>query len=204
MQGTKLKELMNYIDEFKFEKQISSDYVNKGFLSIKRGEYLLKNGKIIIREEILKKDKEGNYHSGSASIILPVTVNNKILLIVQPRVLTLTGATVELPAGYAEEGESSENAALRELKEETGYIPKKLVKIAEFYQDQGCSRALNSAFIAYGCEKKYKQNLDKDEAIKYFECTYDEALELMEWGYITDSNSMLTLERSKQYMKVGK
>ena len=28
--------------------------------------------------------------------------------------------------------------------------------------------------------KKYEQQLDKDEFVKYFECTYDEAIELVE------------------------
>lgn len=199
MQGTKLKELNNYINEFKVVKQISNEFANKGFLSIKKGEYLLKNGKIIIREEILKNGRNGN-----AVIILPITNDKKVILTIQPRVFINPTVGIELPAGYIDEGEKSEDSVLRELREETGYIPKKIIKIAEFYQDQGCSRALNSAFIAYDCERKCEQDLDKDEYIKYFECTYDEALELMEWGYITDSNSMLTLERSKQYMKVGK
>lgn len=199
MKEGKLKELNNLIDGFKVVKELSNKIVNNGFLSIKRGEYLLKNDKIIIREEILKNGK-----NGSAVIILPITDDKKVVLTVQPRVFTIPTVGVELPAGYIEEGEKDEEAVLRELKEETGYIPKKIIKIAEFYQDQGCSRALNKAFIAYGCEKKYDQNLDEDEYIKYFKCTYDEALELMELGYITDSNSMLTLERSKQYIERGK
>lgn len=196
MQGNKLKELVKYIDELKVTSQLSSKYANKGFLQIKKGDYLLNNGKIITREEILKNGK-----TGSAGIILPITKDNKVILIVQPRVLTFTTVGIELPAGYIEEGESPEVAIERELTEETGYVAKKIVKIAEFYQDQGCSRALNHAFIAFGCERKYEQNLDKDEYIRYFECTYNEALELMEMGYINDANSILTLERSKQFIK---
>ncbi len=135
---------------------------------------MLKNGKIIVREEILKNGKNGN-----AVIILPVTDDKKVIFTIQPRVFTIPTVGIELPAGYVEEGELEEHTVERELREETGYVAKKTVKIAEFYQDQGCSRALNRAFIAYGCEKKYEQDLDKDEYIKTFECTYDEALELM-------------------------
>ena len=48
------------------------------------------------------------------------------------------------------------------------------------------------------------QNLDKDEYIKYFECTYDEALELVDMEYINDAGSILLLEKSKVYMKGAK
>ena len=41
----------------------------------------------------------------------------------------------------------------------------------------------------------------QNEYVKYFECTYDEALELMDMGYINSANSMLTLEKSKQCIK---
>ena len=44
-------------------------------------------------------------------------------------------------------------------------------------------------------------NIDKDEFIKYVTCHYDEALYLMEQGYINDSNSIITLEKSKKYVK---
>lgn len=50
--------------------------------------------------------------------------------------------------------------------------------------------------------KKIKeQHLDESEFIRYFECTFDEALELVDVGYIKGANSILTLEKAKTYMK---
>lgn len=196
MRKDKLEELKKYVEELKTIQVLKSREITKGFLSIKKSEYLLNNGKVIEREELLK-----NGQSGSASIILPITKENNILLVVQPRVLSNNTIGIELPAGYIEKGEEPEKSALRELQEETGYIPGYLKKIASYYQDQGCSRALNHSFIAFDCTKTTNQKLDKDEYIRYFECTYNETLELMNMGYINDANSMLTLEKSKVYIK---
>ena len=95
-----------------------------------------------------------------------------------------------------------EEAARRELFEETGYVPKKLVWLGSFYQDQGCSGAYNQAFLAEGCRKIGNQKLDKDEVIRYFKCSIDELFELVSMGKINDCQSQLAIERSKQYLKV--
>ena len=194
MRKEKLDELKSYIEEF---KTVDSKKVDgSGFLTIEKRLYTLNSGKIIARENILKNSKDG-----SACVILPLTKEYGTILVIEPRVLTKTGVGISLPAGYIEDDEEPVNAALRELKEETGYVPSRIEEICSYYQDEGCSRALNHSFIAYDVEKKYEQNLDKDEYVKYFECTYDEALELMDMGYINSANSMLTLEKSKQYIK---
>lgn len=195
MRKEKLKELENYIREFQIvdRKQLNEE---PRFLSITRSSYELQCGKTIIREQVIK---QGN--SGSASIILPITEEGNVILVVQPRVLNYNGIGVELPAGYVEPGEDAILSAKRELEEETGYQSKKFIKLASYYQDQGCMEAYNHSFLALDCKKVTEQYLDQDEYIHYFECTYEEALELMELGYINDANSILTLEKSKQYIR---
>jgi len=194
MRKEKLDELNSYMEEFKTLREERLEETR--FITVERKLYTLNSGKSIIRENILKNRKDG-----SAAIILPLTKEYGTILVVEPRVLTKSGVGISLPAGYIEDGEEPVDAALRELKEETGYVPNRIEEICSYYQDEGCSKALNHSFIAYDVEKKYDQNLDKDEFIKYFECTYEEALELMDMGYINSANSMLTLEKSKQYVK---
>ena len=65
----------------------------------------------------------------------------------------------------------------------------------------GCSSAYNELFIALDCEKKKQQNLDPGEYIKYFECTFDEALELIDEDYIEGCNAIITLTRAKKHIK---
>jgi ADP-ribose pyrophosphatase len=59
-----------------------------------------------------------------AVVILPILVSQdevKTILITQFRPPVST-YTVELPAGLIDENETAEEAAIRELKEETGYV----------------------------------------------------------------------------------
>ena len=95
MRKEKLIELESYIEELRTVKLEEIDSTGKGFLSIKRYSCLLNNGKKIIREKIIKNNKDG-----SAAIILPITKEGNVLLVVQPRVFKPTTVGVEVPAGY--------------------------------------------------------------------------------------------------------
>lgn len=195
MRKAKLDELHSYIEELKVKKMELID-VHGRFLTSDRYLVELNNGHVITREKLVKNGRDG-----SAAIILPVTNEGNTLLVVQPRVFTRSGVAIELPAGYIDDGESHEEAARRELFEETGYVPESMILLGSFYQDQGCSAAYNQAFLAQGCRKVGSQHLDGDEFIRYFECSYDEVIELMNMGMINDCQSQLAIERSRQYLK---
>lgn len=195
MRREKWDELNSYIEELKTIEVLDKIDIERGFLKIKKEWFKLNNGKIIFREKLVKGKKDG-----SAAIILPITKDKDVVLVVQPRPLTNLSVGIELPAGYIEDGELPEISAMRELKEETGYIPENIELLANYYQDQGCSSANNYGFLATGCEKKEEQNLDKDEYIRYFKCHYQEMLELVDMGYINDANSLITIEKSRQVL----
>lgn len=198
MRKEKLEELKSYIEELKTIQVLEQRETKEGFLSLEEVSVKLNNNKIIQRNKLLKgKNKE----DGNAAIILPITEDNHVVLTVQPRIFTEITVGVELPAGYIEQGETGVIAAQRELEEETGYIPKKLEFLTDYYQDQGCSKALNQCFLATGCKKEKQQCLDKDEYIRYFECTYEELLELEELGYIRDAGSKITIAKANQKLK---
>lgn len=197
MRKEKLEELKEIVEELKTIEVIERKIEQKNkFLQSKSFYFKLNNGIIIPREKLIKGGKDG-----SAAIIMPVLPNNEVLTIIEPRVFTKLTVGVGFPAGYIENGEDKRVGALRELREETGFVPKELILMDSFYQDEGVSSALNHIFLALNCEKKYEQKLDQDEIVKYMMFNYEELFELEKLGYISGANSKLALEKSKVYMK---
>ncbi len=193
----KLEELKEIVEELRTIEVIKREIDQKNkFLQSEACYFKLNNGIIIPRERLIKGGKDG-----SAAIIMPVLPNNEVLTIIEPRVFTELTVGIGFPAGYIENGEDIKIGALRELREETGFVPKEMILMDSFYQDEGCSSALNRIFLALNCKKKFDQELDKDEIVKYMMFNYEELFELEKLGYIKGCNSKLALEKSKVYMK---
>lgn len=195
MRKEKQEELNCYMNEFK-TKGITKLEINNRFLTVDVYKYQLNNGEELIREKLVK-----NGQDGSAVIIVPVTIDNEVIMTIEPRVCTREGVGVGFPAGYIENGESPIEAASRELQEETGYKAQELIELDGFYQDEGCSSAYNIIVLAKGCVKVSNQMLDKDEYIKYFLCNVDESYEMLNNGTIKGANSQLALLKAKELIR---
>lgn len=197
MRKEKLQELKEIVEELRTIEVIEREVEQKNkFLQSKSYYFKLNNGIIIPREKLIKGGKDG-----SAAIIMPVLPNNEILTIIEPRVFTDLTVGIGFPAGYIENNEEPKLGALRELREETGFVPKEMIELDSFYQDEGVSSALNHIYLALDCGKKFNQELDKDEIVKYMIFNYEELFELEKLGYIKGCNTKLALEKSKTYMK---
>ncbi len=186
MNKEKLERIDKIIEEY---KPIKREEVEPTFVKVKAYNYTLNNGMVQKREQIIKGSKDG-----SAVIIVPY-IGDNLLLVIEPRVFTKLGVGVGFPAGYIEPGEDPKQAALRELREETGLVPERIEEIDAFYQDEGCSSAYNHIFLAHKCKKLYEQELDDSEQIKYMKFTVEEALELERMGYISGCNAKIALQK---------
>lgn len=194
MESRKLKLLNDYINELKTIRKYVNDNPKRKFITSQSYLFELNNGRTIPREKLLKNNLDG-----SAVMIAP-QINNEFLVTIEPRVFTEKGVAVSFPAGYIEKNETPLDAAKRELKEETGYVSDKFIHLDSYYQDEGVSSAYNHSFLAQDAKKMFDQKLDENEIIKYMTFTYEELLEIEKMGYLSGSNTKLTLCRIKDYL----
>lgn len=103
---------MNNNSKNKEKKEISSGK----FLKLSEISYLDKTSKIRKWEAVERVNS-----FGAAIIIAKLKPSNRIILVEQYRP-PADNYVIEFPAGLIDEGESALESAIRELKEETGYI----------------------------------------------------------------------------------
>ncbi len=86
---------------------------------------------------------------------------------------------IELPAGLVEPGENMEEAARRELIEETGWAAKKLEFLAEGPISTGASTESLRAYLCTGLDHVGKNGGDDNEIIEVIEIPIDHAQEFL-------------------------
>ena len=96
-------------------------------------------------------------HNG-AVVIVPIDQQGNILFVRQFRV-GAERTLLELPAGLLEKGETPENSAAREVREETGMAASQLEEIGQLYMVPGYSTEKMHAFLATGL---YESGLPAD------------------------------------------
>lgn len=156
------------------------------------------NGKIITVYSDTLKDDDDNIVMREKIVypkvaaVVPVTDDGCIVLISQYRY----GASEllwEIPAGIAEEGESTKECVTRELAEETGYLADTVEKIGSFYPSPGASSENVFLYKAL-CRRQGEQSLDINEDIREVRrFTEAQVREMIAEGKITDGKTLIGL-----------
>ncbi len=118
--------------------------------------------------------------------IVALTEDGRFIMVKQHRLGT-DEFTLETPAGLMERDEVPENAALRELEEETGYVPEKIVLLKRLSANPAIMNNYIHFFFASGCRKTKNQKLDLAEDIEVHLFSPDEVLGLVRRGEINHS-----------------
>lgn len=170
---------------------------------ILESKHLVNNKFIKIREDKCRRP-DGviveNYYSiekPDVVIVAALTEENQLILIEQYR-HPVKSVDLELPAGYVEANESLQDAAARELLEETGYRADSLTELSNAYASAGNMTNTVHLFLGKNAKKIKDQNLDPSEDINVKIMSWDEAQKALKECKIKDLGSvfgMLILQK---------
>jgi ADP-ribose pyrophosphatase len=156
---------------------------------VERFEVELPTGQKVVRDAVR--------HPG-AVVILPRLADGRVLLIRNYR--EVVGRWLfELPAGTLEPGEHPDDAAPRELEEETGHRAASLTKMTEFLATPGMCDERMFVYLADQLSPT-AQNLDEGECIEVVPTPLEAALEMVRDGQIEDAKTIAALLYFDRFM----
>lgn len=129
-------------------------------------------------------------HPGAVTLV-PVDERGHILFVRQFR-YAVQQDLLELPAGTLEQGESPENCALREVREETGMSASQVRKLGEFFLAPGYSTEYMHIYLLTGLKPEPLEG-DEDEFISVEPLSIEQAFQLVRSGVIRDAKSISAL-----------
>ncbi|MBA7704114.1 ADP-ribose pyrophosphatase [subsurface metagenome] len=131
--------------------------------------------------------------------IIAVDADDKVLLVKQFR-KPVERELLEIPAGGIDPGESPEDAVSRELREETGYLPRKLESLGGFYSAPGY--ATEYLYLYLATELTPSRLFAEDtEGISVVQVSLSQIPELIASGSICDAKSIAGLLAYLEYRK---
>jgi ADP-ribose pyrophosphatase len=173
---------------------LKSDIVYPGrAFTIRRDTLRLPDG----RENIL----DIVVHIGSV-IILPVDAKGQLLFVRQYR-HAAGSELLELPAGTLDPGETPENCALREVREETGMAAGTLEHVGGFFLAPGYSTEYMHVYLATDLQHD-PLDADEDEFLTVVHFPLPEALAMFERGEIQDAKSIAAILLARKHLEKPK
>lgn len=130
-------------------------------------------------------------HPGGFAIIA-LRGPDEIVLVKQYRHAT-AGYLWELPAGTAQAGEDPRDGAMRELREETGYVAHSMRKLWEVYPSPGILTEVMHVFVAEGLDAGEADPDEGEEDLEVRVVSLAEAWNMQEQREVRDAKTLLAL-----------
>ncbi len=132
--------------------------------------------------------------------ILALTSEGFVILVKQPRV-GIMAMTLEVPGGGIDETEEPLLAASRELEEETGYRPGKIIPLGSISPNPAIMTNKLHMFLATNCFKPEQRQHHPDamERIEVVTMRLNELIELIKEGRFENALGSLTVLMATQF-----
>jgi ADP-ribose pyrophosphatase len=175
------------------EKTLSSERLYEGkILTLRRDIVTVRDGKTSIREIV-------EHHGGV--VIIGITDEGNIPLVTQFR-KSAEKAVLEIPAGKLEGDENPESAALRELKEETGYTAAGIRLLTKAYSSIGYSTEILYFYLATDLTAG-ETDFDESEAIEIEEYPVEKLRDMAMHGEIEDQKTLVAVLMAAELNRNG-
>lgn len=164
------------------EETVSSEQVYRGKLfSVRKERVRVRGGGETEREIVDHPDVIG---------VVPVLEDGRIVLVRQYRI-SAGRVLLEIPAGGIDEGETPEEAARREMVEETGYRVGALERLSGFYTSPGYTVEYMHLFLA--TDLRPGQPTESTDEIEVVEMPPAEVLQHLTDDEMADAKTQLGL-----------
>ena len=164
------------------EKTLKSEKIYDGAIINLRRDKVTVQGGTSYREII--------EHNGGA-VIAALTEDRKLVMVRQYR-KPADKVMLEVPAGKIDPGEKPIEAAVRELKEETGYAASKVEFLTEFYPSVGYSEEKLYLYLCAGLTPG-ETCFDENEAIDIEEIELDKLFKMAMSGELDDAKTIIAI-----------
>ena len=126
--------------------------------------------------------------------------NNRLLVERRKLTKTVDPGCIAIPGGHIENGETPEEVLRREMREETGYLPRKMERIGGFYSAPGYCTEYLYLYLATDLISSPLQAEDT-ESIRVVRVPLSQIPSLIASGSICDAKSIAGLFVFLEYKK---
>jgi len=180
-------------DEQMIEKTVEEHKIFDGhIITVYHNKVQLSDGTTAMREIVM--------HTGG--VCVAALTDEKELLFVRQYRCPYDEVMMELPAGKLEKGEDPLEAGLRELSEETGVTPDKVVSLGKVYPSPGYCGEVIHLYLATGLNFG-DQHTDLDEFLEASRIPVDKAVDMVMSGELKDAKTQIAVLKVAKMLADG-